>query len=231
MARDPAQEQQPGAAAHSTAAPASPPSPPPPADLPETAETGASGPAAPAASSPGVGRQARWIAAVITLLGLGVLLWPRGGDGTTAAPAGFLLDATGRAATLGARLAPVTLVHFWATWCPPCIEETPALDRLVRDFGGDRNFAVLRVAVADSSSRVESFLGAGAPGVLYDPQWEVAHRYGTDQLPETYLVVGGRIVEKFIGEVDWDDPAVRQKIAARLPHGGAGGNSGMAGSS
>jgi thiol-disulfide isomerase/thioredoxin len=209
MARDPAQEQQPGAAAHSTEAAAAALSP----------------------SLGSLGRQARWIAAVITLMGLGVLVWPRGGDGTTAAPAGFLLDATGRAATLGARLAPVTLVHFWATWCPPCIEETPALDRLVRDFGGDRNFAVLRVAVADSSSRVEAFLGAGAPGVLYDPQWEVAHRYGTDQLPETYLVVGGRIVEKFIGEVDWDDPAVRQKIAARLPHGGAGGTSGMTGSS
>jgi thiol-disulfide isomerase/thioredoxin len=236
MARDPAQEQQPGAAAHSTPAPASPPSRPPPADLPETTattatETGAGGAAAPAAPSPSLGRQARGIAAVITLLGLGVLVWPRGGDGTTAAPAGFLLDARGRAATLGSHLAPVTLVHFWATWCPPCIEETPALDRLVRDFGGDRNFAVLRVAVADSSSRVEAFVGAGAPGVLYDPQWEVAHRYGTDQLPETYLVVGGRIVEKFIGEVNWDDPAVRQKIAARLPHGGAGGTAGMTGSS
>jgi thiol-disulfide isomerase/thioredoxin len=213
MARDPAQEQQPGDAGHSTPAAASAP-----ADTPSP-------------GLGGLGRQARWIAAVITVMGLAVLVWPRGGDSTTAAPAGFLLDAGGRAATLGSRLAPVTLVHFWATWCPPCIEETPALDRLVRDFGGDRNFAVLRVAVADSSSRVEAFLGAGAPGVLYDPQWEVAHRYGTDQLPETYLVVGGRIVEKFIGEVDWDDPAVRQKIAARLPPGGAGGTSGMAGSS
>lgn len=213
MARDPAQEEQPGDDGHST------PAPPAAAAAPTDA---------PSAGLGGLGRQARWIAAVITLLGLGVLVWPRGGDSTTAAPAGFLLDAGGRAATLGSRLAPVTLVHFWATWCPPCIEETPALDRLVRDFGGDRNFAVLRVAVADSSSRVEAFLGAGAPGVLYDPQWEVAHRYGTDQLPETYLVVGGRIVEKFIGEVDWDDPAVRQKIAARLPRAGSGGASGMA---
>jgi thiol-disulfide isomerase/thioredoxin len=219
MVRDPAPEQQPGADAHSTPAAAS--------AAADTLSPGLGG----LGGLGSLGRQARWIAAVITLLGLGVLLWPRGGDSTTAAPAGFLLDAGGRAATLGSRLAPVTLVHFWATWCPPCIEETPALDRLVRDFGGDRNFAVLRVAVADSSSRVEAFLGAGAPGVLYDPQWEVAHRYGTDQLPETYLVVGGRIVEKFIGEVDWDDPAVRQKIAARLSHGGAGGTSGMTGSS
>jgi thiol-disulfide isomerase/thioredoxin len=202
---------------------------PPPAAQPD--EGTEPGPAAPAAPSPSLGRQARALAAAVTLLGLGVLVWPRGGDSTTAAPAGFLLDAGGRAATLGSRLAPVTLVHFWATWCPPCIEETPALDRLVRDFAGYRDFAVLRVAVADSSSRVDAFLGAGAPGVLYDPQWEVAHRYGTDQLPETYLVVGGRIVEKFIGEVNWDDPSVRQKIAARLPRGPASGVSGMTGTS
>ena len=180
---------------------------------------------------PSLGRQARTIAALITVLGLAVLVWPRGGDGTTVAPGGFLLDAGGRAATLGSRLAPVTLVHFWATWCPPCIEETPALDRLAHDFSGYRDFRVLRVAVADSRSRVDAFLGAGAPGVLYDPQWDVAHRYGTDQLPETYLVVGGRIVEKFIGEVNWDDPTVRQKIAGRLAANPAAGPSGMTGSS
>jgi thiol-disulfide isomerase/thioredoxin len=163
-----------------------------------------------------VGRQSRVVAALITALAVGVLLWPRGSTGNTAAPGGFLLDASGRAATLGSRLAPITLVHFWATWCPPCIEETPALERLDRDLAGHREFSLLRVAVADSPARVATFLGERAAGVLYDPQWDVAHRYGTSQLPETYLVVGGHIVEKFIGEVNWDDAAVRQKIAARL---------------
>ncbi|MBV8200102.1 MAG: hypothetical protein JOZ15_05700, partial [Acidobacteria bacterium] len=84
----------------------------------------------------------------------------------------------------------------------------------------------------DSRSRVDAFLGAGpAAGVLYDPRWDVAHRYGTQQLPETYLVVRGRIVEKFIGEVNWDDPAVRQKIASHLARVAPGGSTGMAGSS
>jgi thiol-disulfide isomerase/thioredoxin len=163
-----------------------------------------------------VGRQSRVVAALVTALAVGVLLWPRGSGGNTAAPGGFLLDASGRAATLGSRLAPITLVHFWATWCPPCIEETPALERLDRDLAGHREFSLLRVAVADSPARVATFLGERAAGVLYDPQWDVAHRYGTSQLPETYLVVGGHIVEKFIGEVNWDDAAVRPKIAARL---------------
>lgn len=181
-------------------------------------------PDAPPQISPAVGRQSRLAAVLVTVLALGVLLWPRGGSGNLAAPGGFLLDAGGRAATLGSRLAPVTLVHFWATWCPPCIEETPALERLDRDLAGRRDFTLLRVAVADSPARVATFLGERAAGVLFDPQWDVAHRYGTSQLPETYLVVHGRIVEKFIGEVDWDDPAVRQKIASRLaavPDGGA----------
>jgi thiol-disulfide isomerase/thioredoxin len=210
--------------------PAPPETPPsPPETPPSPPETPPPPPETPLRS---LGRQARVAAAVFTLLGLAVLVWPRGSDSTSVAPGGFLLDATGRAATLGTRLAPVTLVHFWATWCPPCIEEAPGLDRLARDFGGSRDFALLRVAVADSRSRVDSFLGQGAAGVLYDPQWDVAHRYGTEQLPETYLVVRGRIVEKFIGAVNWDDPAVRQKIAARLASGAAGGGgAGMTGSS
>ena len=172
-------------------------------------------PAAAMAETVPLGRQAYAVAALLTLLGLAVLLWPRG-TSTLAAPGGFLLDPGGRAATVASRLAPVTLVHFWATWCPPCIEETPGLDRLERDFSGRRDFKLLRVAVADSSSRVDAFLGGAAAGVLYDPQWDVAHRYGTDQLPETYLVVNGHIVEKFIGAVNWDDTAVRQKIASHL---------------
>lgn len=217
--------EQPAAGAHSAPTPAAPPAGP---VIPAITEP-ATSPLPPPTPARSLGRQARGIAALITVLGLGVLIWPRGTSSTTAAPGGFLLDASGRAATLGSRLAPVTLVHFWATWCPPCIEEAPALDRLAHDFSGYRSFAVLRVAVADSRSKVDSFLGAGAAGVLYDPQWDVAHRYGTDQLPETYLVVGGRIVEKFIGEVNWDDPVVRQKIAANLSR--TGGGAGMTGSS
>lgn len=154
----------------------------------------------------------------VTAISLAVLLWPRG-EAPAAAPGGFLLDSGGRPATLGAILAPVSLVHFWATWCPPCIQEIPALERLAHDLGGHREFAIVRVAVADSPSKVEPFLGPTASRVLYDPQWDVAHRYGTEKLPETYLVVRGKIVERFIGPVNWDDPAVRQKVEAQLSAG------------
>ncbi len=170
---------------------------------------------APAVLPERLGLQARLVVAAVALAALAVLFWPRG-DGTSQAPGGFLLDGDGRPQPLAARMAPVTLVHFWATWCPPCITEIPALERLWTDFGDRPDFEVAMVAVDDTMAKVEPFVGSRAPMMLYDPQWEVAHRYGTRKLPETYLVVGGRVVEKWIGAQNWDDPAIRGAIAEHL---------------
>ena len=162
-----------------------------------------------------LGMPARLGLLAITLCALAALFWPRG-DGTFKEPGGFLFDTSGQATAIGPRLAPVTLVHFWATWCPPCIKEIPALRRLSSDLSGNQNFKVLMVAVSDSNDKVRSFLGAGAGEVLFDPQWEVANRYGTDKLPETYLVIDGKVVRKFVGMTDWDDPGLRREIESKL---------------
>ncbi len=172
-------------------------------------------PIATAAAKSRLGLPARLGLAALAVCALASLFWPRG-DGNFSEPGGFLYDSTGQAATIGPRLTPVTLVHFWATWCPPCIPEIPALQRLTRDFAGHPEFTVLMVAVSDSSEKVRTFLGPGADMVLFDPQWEVANRYGTDKLPETYLVVNGEVVRKFVGTQNWDDPAIRAELTARL---------------
>lgn len=153
--------------------------------------------------------------ATLAVCALAALFWPRG-DHEFKEPGGFLYDSNGRTATMGPRLAPVTLVHFWATYCPPCIEEIPALQRLVRDFAGHQDFTVVMVAVSDSSAKVRAFLGPAADMVLFDHQGEVAGRYGTKKLPETYLVVDGRVVRKFVGNTNWDDPGLRAELAAHL---------------
>jgi thiol-disulfide isomerase/thioredoxin len=170
-------------------------------------------PAAPAPTAPPLGRQAKWGVALLALCALAALFWPRG-DGAVKEPGGYLLDAQGKATPLGTRLAPVTLVHFWATWCPPCINEIPAVQRLSHDFSRYHDFGIVLVAVSDSADKVDTFLGPGAEMVLYDPKWNVANRYGTNQLPETYLVVRGRVVEKFVGATNWDDPGLRRKLAS-----------------
>lgn len=177
----------------------------------------AAAPASPA-SGARLGLPAKLGLAALAVCALAALFWPKG-QSAFQEPGGFLYDSAGRAATIGSRLAPVTLVHFWATWCPPCIQETPKLQRLIHDFSGDPSFAVVMVAVADSSDRVRTFLGPGSEMVLFDPNWKVANRYGTDKLPETYLVVRGQVVRKWVGMTDWDDAALRADLAKRLKSG------------
>lgn len=174
----------------------------------------AAGPAGEAASDgpQGLSKQAKLGVALLVACALAATFWPRGGK-TFKEPGGFPLDLNGRPAMLGSQLAPVSLVHFWATWCPPCIDEIPSLQRLTRDFQSEE-FSVVMIAVDDEKDKVTTFLGEGWDMVLFDPTWDVAHRYGTDKLPETYLVVRGEVVEKFVGATNWDDPKIRDRLSA-----------------
>jgi cytochrome c biogenesis protein CcmG, thiol:disulfide interchange protein DsbE len=177
-------------------------------------------PAAPPAKPPsGLGLPAKLVLGTLAVCVLAALFWPSSG-GTFQEPGGFLLDAQGRPAKLGPLLAPVSLVHFWASWCPPCIKETPDLQKLALDFSSRKDFSIVMVAVQDTSDKVRNLLGPGADMVLYDPKWEVANRYGTDKLPETYLVVRGKVVRKFVGQTDWSNPALRAEIESYLGAGG-----------
>jgi thiol-disulfide isomerase/thioredoxin len=169
----------------------------------------------PATGPPGLSKQAKLGVALLVVCALAALFWPRG-DKTFKEPGGFPLDLDGRPAMLGTQLAPVSLVHFWATWCPPCLDEIPSLQRLSRDFQGQDDFSVVMIAVNDEKDKVTSLLGPGWDMVLFDPTWDVANRYGTDKLPETYLVIRGQVVDKFVGATNWDDPKVRDRLASLL---------------
>src|SRR5262245_34302480 len=124
------------------------------------------------------------VLAVLVACGAAALFWPSSSGPNEAA--GFLVDINGRPAPLAERLEPVTLVHFWATWCPPCLTEIPALLRLRDELARPGSFAVVLVAVSDSPDKVKPFLGEASGEALFDPRWEVARRYGTQLLPETY---------------------------------------------
>jgi thiol-disulfide isomerase/thioredoxin len=176
--------------------------------------------AEPSEKSGGLGLPAKLVLGTLALCVLAALFWPGGGATTFREPGGFLVDSHGQPAKLGPQLAPVSLVHFWASWCPPCIKEIPDLQKLGRDFGDKKGFAIVMVAVQDTTEKVRGFLGPGADMVLYDPNWDVANRYGTSKLPETYLVVRGVVVQKFVGQTDWSNPELRAKIVSYLDGGG-----------
>jgi peroxiredoxin len=115
----------------------------------------------------------------------------------------------------------VVMVHFWATWCPPCVEEIPTLDRLARSLRGP-NFELLAVSVDEGGApAVREFLqarGLTLP-VLLDSDHSVAASYGTFRFPETYILDRRGIVRyKVIGAANWDNPqaikAVKDLIAA-----------------
>lgn len=166
-------------------------------------------PAGPAAGPP------KWVLAAIVAVALVALFWPRG-ERISLAPQREPVDAAGARVALAERFAPVTLLHFWATWCAPCVTEIPALRALAADFAGERDFALVLVAVQDDPRKAAEFLGGLAPTNLYDPTWEVANGWGTSKLPETYLLVNGEVAEKFEGATEWGRADLRARLRAAL---------------
>ena len=101
----------------------------------------------------------------VALVLLVMIFWPRGQG--TAAPGGFLLDGGGRPSPMGSRLAPVTLVHFWATWCPPCRSTLEWLGELQRKHGD--NLAILALAVESPEDKIRSTVSSLSP----DLHWAI----------------------------------------------------------
>lgn len=138
------------------------------------------------------------------------------------APDFRLPSLDGRTVGLADLRGKVVMVHFWATWCPPCVEELPTLVKLNEELkSGD--FEMLAVSVDEGGAEaVNAFLqknGLVLP-VLLDPGAPVSHSYGAYKFPETYIVDRQGVVRhKVIGPADWRDPAalqfLRNMIAAR----------------
>ncbi|MDZ7640375.1 MAG: TlpA disulfide reductase family protein [Bryobacterales bacterium] len=113
------------------------------------------------------------------------------------------------------------LVNFWATWCPPCVEEMPSLEQFHAKFR-DRGVVVLGVNVDRSEQTYLRFVqqsGITFPNT-YDPSAGISASFGTFKFPETYLINReGRVLEKFVGPETWTSPEVVQRIERHLPRG------------
>jgi peroxiredoxin len=133
-------------------------------------------------------------------------------------PALQLQDLSGRTHRLSDYRGKVVLVNFWATWCEPCRDEMPSIERLRRSLAG-QPFEVLAVNLAEPASRIRGFL-AQLPlsfPMLLDPDTQVARAWQARVLPATYLVdASGRIRYVHYGELDWSAAAARAKVRELL---------------
>ncbi len=121
---------------------------------------------------------------------------------------GFAFELGGKPATLRDLRGKVVVLNFWATWCPPCVEEMPSLVRLHQRIAAQGGL-VLGVSVDDDAAAYDKFLRdlqVSFP-TYRDPSKKISSRYGTFMYPETYILSrDGRIARKIIGPQKWDSP-------------------------
>ena len=112
----------------------------------------------------------------------------------------------------------VVLVNFWATWCEPCREEMPSMERLKSSLAG-QPFEVLGVNYAEPLSRIEKFTAAVplAFPLLRDRDGATAKAWRAKILPASFLVGrDGRIRYFVYGGLDWSSEAVRARVGELL---------------
>jgi len=158
------------------------------------------------------------IGLLVLLAGVGALWLSPSPDGDRGAPVGgmapsfSLPDLAGRKVSLESLRGRAVVVNFWATWCPPCKEELPALAESWRE---SRGRCVEFVGITEESSPEEARAELLRHGVEYpvlmDDDAAVARAFGVTGFPRTYLVdADGKIQKSFSGKVS------RERLEAAL---------------
>jgi len=118
-----------------------------------------------------------------------------------------LPDAAGHTVSLSQQKGHPVLLNFWATWCPPCVDEVPSLEDLARRLKGT-DIRMLAVSVDDEWDQIRRFFAKGSDiGVLLDKSHDIPKKFGTEKFPETFMIdSAGRLRYYFINKRDWSRP-------------------------
>lgn len=105
----------------------------------------------------------------------------------------------------------VVLVNVWATWCPPCVDEMPSMERLYREFKGEK-FEILAVSIDALGEKVVApFMkkyNLSFPALM-DPDGTIKTLYHTTGVPESFIVdQEGILIKQIIGSRDWAKPEI-----------------------
>ena len=97
------------------------------------------------------------------------------------------------------------VLNFWATWCPPCLDELPSLNQFQRRFANS-GVVVLGISADKDEKAYRDFLARYPVSfqTARDPEVKISADYGTFKFPDTYIVdTNGKVVRKIINATDW----------------------------
>jgi peroxiredoxin len=123
--------------------------------------------------------------------------------------------------TLSALKGSVVFLNFWATWCPPCREEMPAMETLYRRLG-EAGLEFLAVDMEEQRKEVEAFIREEdlTFPVALDESGQVSEVYGIRSIPTTFIIDrDGSIIAAVVGSRKWDDPKVIAAFESLLNDG------------
>ena len=104
----------------------------------------------------------------------------------------------------------VVVLNFWASWCAPCITETPSLVTLQERLK-DKGIVVVAVSMDEDEDAYHRFIKQYDVNFLTvrEPSARTQHLYGTEKLPETYIIDrGGILRRRLINAADWSTPEI-----------------------
>jgi thiol-disulfide isomerase/thioredoxin len=117
------------------------------------------------------------------------------------------------------------LLHFWATWCPPCRQEMPALLQLARDLRREEGLELVAASVDSSWQSIDLFFDGKTPAQVYRVDGDAPRSFGVEELPDSYIVGrDGLLRARIEGARDWSSPAAREAVRAALARHEGDGN-------
>jgi cytochrome c biogenesis protein CcmG/thiol:disulfide interchange protein DsbE len=133
-----------------------------------------------------------------------------------AAPEFVIRTDSGRQITVPNFGGKLLVLNFWATWCPPCVQETPSLSQFAARYAG-KGVVVLGVSVDKDEKQYRAFLDRFHPLFETARDFKIHEDYGTFMYPETYFIDSrGKVVKKIAEGADWSDPQIEQYVNSLL---------------
>ena len=128
-------------------------------------------------------------------------------------------DVKGKSYAISQFNSKLSLINFWATWCPPCVKEIPSLNRL-RALMPQENFQLISINYAEGAEVVAEFMEKVAVDfpVLIDEDGSLSAKWKVLAFPSTFVIgPDGNIRYGVNAAIEWDDPDVVQKLRTLLP--------------